>query len=180
MKNFAVVLLCVLTLFSACDSQRYRDEDDFQIVQKRLMASVTELTQIPSDIQLTDEPYITGKLALFQRGDHVGGSAYSTQMAHFRELKESYAATPEEVKTVVLLDCRMVQKGVYRTDDGQEFPATVEDCQLTMIDRSRAAVVYRKRFEKTPQQDRKVVRNMVLAESAQTDVLQFLKALPRR
>jgi hypothetical protein len=180
MKSFAVILLFLLTLFSACDSERYRDEERFQIVQKRLLASVTDLTKIPSNTQLTDDPYLTGKVAVFQKGNHIGGGAYSMTIAFFRNLKESYAATPEEVGTVVVLDCKTVQKGTYRTDDGQEFPATVEDCELTIIDRAKAAVVCKKSFEKTPQQDRKVVRNMVLAETAQTDVLQFLKSLPRR
>ena len=182
--RLAAAALFMSALLSGCgDSERYKAEEQFAPINKKLMASVGELTSIPAKTELVAEPYVKGKIAVFQARGSKGAAArdntYFMQIAYFRELEEFYATTPEEVGTVALLHCKTTQKGVYKTDDGKEYPAEAEDCELTMIDRSKSAVVYRKMFEKAPSQERKAYGNSMLRESAQTDVLKFLKSLPR-
>jgi len=178
----ALALLCFLVLFSACQSAT-SDEERYQTVEKKLMASVSDLTKIPTKVELTNQPYIKGKIAVFQALEKKAAyetGVYLMQPSYFREMKDNYATTPEEVGTVALVNCKTVQKGVYKSDNGREYPAMVEDCDLTMIDRSKAAVVFKKSFEKTPTEDRRVTGNFVVTQSAQSDVLEFLNSLPRR
>ena len=177
----AAAALFMSAWLSGCgDSERYKAEEQFGPINKKLMASVGDLTSVPAKTELTAEPYVKGKIAVFQAfGTKGKDTNYVTQIAHFRELEEFYATTPEEVGTVALLNCKTTQKGVYKTDDGKELPAQAEDCELTMIDRSKAAVIFRKMFEKTPSQESRAYGNTVARESAQTDILQFLKGLPR-
>jgi len=180
----AAAALFMSAWLSGCgDSERYSAEEKFGPINKKLMASAGDLTAVPAKTELAAEPYVKGKIAVFQalgsKGSAAKDNTYFTQLAHYRELSEFYAATPEEVGTVALLHCKTTQKGVYKTDDGKEFPAEAEDCELTMVDRSKAAVVYKKMFEKAPSQERKAYGNSMVRESAQTDILQFLKGLPR-
>ena len=183
-KRLAMVALFLSAWLSGCDSERYRAEEKFAAVQKKLMVSVNDLTKIPPQVELVNEPYIKGKIAVFRalekKGNNVKDKTYFMEIFYFREMEESYAAAPEEVGTVALLDCQMRQKGVYKTDDGKEYPAQVEDCELTMIDRSKPAVIFKKMFEKTPSEERRAIGNSVLRQSAGEDILQFLKGLPRK
>ena len=181
MRRSAFVLLSLLVLFSACSAKS--DEEKFQDAEKKLMASVHELTKVPSKLEPTSEPYIKGKIAVFQTLEKKAAyetGVYLMQPSYFREMKDVYATMPEEVGTVASVDCKTVQKGLYKSDDGREYPATVEDCNLTMIDRSKSAVIFKKNFAKTPTEDRRVTGNFVVTQSAQSDVLEFLKGLPRK
>lgn len=176
----AVVLFMSASLSGCGDTERYRAEEKFGPINKKLMASAGELTSVPAKTEVAAEPYVKGKIAVFQAFGTKGNAPnYVMQIAHFRELEEFHATTPEEVGTVALLNCKTTQKGVYKTDDGKEYPAEAEDCELTMVDRSKSAVVYKKMFEKAPSQERKAYGNSMLRESSQTEVLQFLKGLPR-
>ena len=179
----AAALFMSASLSGCGDTERYRAEEKFGPINKKLMASVGDLTTVPAKTELAAAPYVKGKIAVFQAHGTKGAGGkdinYVTQIAHFRELSDIYATTPEEVGTVALLNCKTTQKGVYKTDDGKELPAQAEDCELTMIDRSKAAVIFRKMFEKTPSQESRAYGNTVARESAQTDILQFLKGLPR-
>lgn len=147
------------------------------------MAAAGELTSVPAKSELSDQPYIKGKIAVFTRtklkSGYVRGGAYLQDIFYFRGLDDVYAATADEVGTVALLDCTTTDKGTYKTDDGKEYPAEVEDCELTMIDRSKAAVVFKKMFEKTPSEERIVSGTSVLRQTTHLDILPFLKRLPR-
>ena len=176
--------LFVSACLSGCgDSERYAAEEKFGPINKKMMASVGDLTAVPAKTELVAEPYVKGKIAVFQamgsKGSAAKDNTYFSQIGYFRELEEFYATTPEEVGTVALMHCKTTQKGVYKTDDGKEFPAEAEDCELTMVDRSKAAVVFKRMFEKAPSRERKAYGNSMTRESAQTEVLQFLKGLPR-
>ncbi|HEX7176331.1 MAG TPA: hypothetical protein VF240_13795 [Pyrinomonadaceae bacterium] len=182
--RLAAAALFMSACLSGCgDSERYKAEEKFGPINKKMMAAVGDLTAVPAKTELVAEPYVKGKIAVFQARGSKGSAArdntYFMQIDYFRELEAFYAATPEEVGTVALMHCKTTQKGTYKTDDGKEFPAEAEDCELTMVDRSKAAVVYKKLFEKTPSQERKAYGNTMVRESAQTDILQFLKGLPR-
>jgi hypothetical protein len=184
MREFTLALLCAVSLFAACDSARYKDEEAFSDVNKKLMASANELTRIPTKLELSDQPTVAGKIAVFQSREKgavgIKPGEYFMDIYYFREMKDNYATTPEEVGTVALVQCKTLQKGVYKADDGREFPAMVEECDLTMIDRKKEAVIFKKMFEKKPQEDRKFVGNSVLPQSAQTDIVEFLKSLPKK
>jgi len=45
---------------------------------------------------------------------------------------------------VALVNCQTSQKGVYKAADGKELPALVEDCEVTLIDRSKDSVIFKK------------------------------------
>lgn len=181
MRKAAIALLSVVVLFIACAEKS--DEERFQEVEATLMASVSDLTEIPATEELTNEPYIKGKLAVFQalekKGSYVKGDTYLMQPSYYREMKDNYATKPEEVGTVALVNCQTVQKGTYTLGD-KETPAMVEDCDLTLIDRSKAAVIYKKRFEKTPAEEKRAYGDSVITQSAQSDVSAFLAGLPKR
>lgn len=179
----AAALLFMSASFAGCDSERYRAEEKFGTARKNLMASAGELTQVPAKTELSEQPSVKGKVAVFQKSalksGPVGGGAYNMDIFYFRGLEDLYATTSEEVGTVALLNCKTTQKGTYKTADGKEYPADAEDCELTLIDRSKQAVVFKKMFEKTPSDDYKVVGNTILRQSAHQDILPFLKGLPR-
>ncbi|MDQ6787400.1 MAG: hypothetical protein M3033_11395 [Acidobacteriota bacterium] len=189
MKSLAAVVLFLSMWLAGCAGEQNPDEK-FEGIKEKLMASVGDLTRIPTQVELTDQPYIKGKIAVFQelepvqfsgtKSSSAANKLYVLQNSYFREMQESYATTPEEVGTVALLDCQKLQKGVYKTDSGREYPAEVEDCNLTMVDRSKQAVIFKKKFEKTPSDERRAMGNFVGTQSAQEDVLQFLKGLPRK
>lgn len=182
--RLAAAALLVSASLSGCgDTERYRAEEQFDVARKGLLPSVQELIIVPAKTDLSDQPYIKGKIAVFTKtrfkngGENLGG--YQSDIFYFRGLTEVYAARPGEVGTVALVDCHMVDKGVYKTDDGKEFPAEVKNCGLTMIDRSKGAVIFRKMFEVDPGAETKVYGNNVVQKSAALDVLPFLQGLPR-
>ena len=182
--RLAAAVLLISALLSGCgDSERYEAEARFSPAYKNLRAADKELTRVPEKTELSAQPYIKGKIAVFERSQlkssSVGGGAYNMTIFYFRELGDAYATTPEEAGTVALVNCKMTQKGVYKTPDGKEYPADVEDCELTMIDRAKEAVIFKKMFEKTPSEDRKVYGNSMAPQSAHPDIAQFLKGLPR-
>ncbi len=179
MSRLALALILMVLFVTACDS-RYSEEAKFDEIQKKLMA-VPDLTKIPASTQITNEPYLNGKIAVFQslqKGDIP--LTYFMQPSYYREMQDKYATTPEEVGTVALIDCKVLQKGVYKTEDGKEYPAMVEDCNLTLIDRSKQAVIFKKAFEKTPAQDRSTRGDFVVTQTSQDEILAFLKGLPKK
>jgi hypothetical protein len=183
LTRLAILALLASACLFGCNNERYRAEEQFGGVRKSLMAAVKELTSVPAKMELTDQPSIKGKIAVFTRtklkSGYVNGGAYATDIFYFQGLNEVYASKPEEVGTVALLDCQTTDKGVYQTEDGKEFPAEVEDCELTMIDRSKAAVVFKKMFVKDPSAERKTTGKSVLRQTTHLDILPFLKGLPR-
>ena len=76
--------------------------------------------------------------------------------------------------------CLTTQKGVYKSDDGKEYAAMVEDCELTMIDRPKEAVIFKKQFETTPSDERRAIGNSISKQSSQTEIATFLKGLPKK
>ncbi len=188
-KTLAAIFLLSIGL-AGCDvnfEKSVSEQEKFAEVEKKLMAAVSDLTKIPTRVEVAAEPYIKGKIAVFQvledKGKYVRDKKdkiYYMQSTSFRNLEEIYATAPEEIGTVALVDCRTLQKGVYITDDGREMPAEVEDCELTLIDRSLQAVIFKKKFEKEPDDKQRVYANSVGRQSASRDIEEFLKNLPRK
>jgi hypothetical protein len=160
LKSLTVLVVSVLLL---CGCSTKTDEEKYQDIEKALTGSIGDLTGMPTRTELTD-PYIHGKIAVFQALESNAAYAkgvYFMQPLYYRELQDNYATKPEEVGTVALVNCKTTQKGVYKSEDGQEHPAMVEDCGLTLIDRSKDAVVYKKTFAATPSQKAMVIANSV-------------------
>lgn len=167
-------------------------EQQSAAARKKFEAAIDVQTKLPAKVELTGEPYIKGKLAVFNKGKiafHKGqererdanGKSFYVDSMYAHELEGIHAVSPEEIQTVALVDCDMLTKGVYKTTDGRDLPAKVEDCELTIIDRTREAVIFKRKFEKTPSPEQKIYGNSGAAyESAQQDIVQFLKNLPQK
>jgi hypothetical protein len=183
MKSLIIAVLFLLIWLAGCNTEHYPGEEKFLGISKKMRASVDDLTRVPPNVELTSEPYIKGKIAVFQawgkKADNPKDKTYVLENSYFRGMEENYATAPEEVGTVALVDCKTLQKGAYKTSDGREFPAMVEDCELIMIDRSKPAVIFKKKFEKTPSEEATAYGNSMSQQSSQTDILQFLKGLPK-
>jgi hypothetical protein len=147
---------------------------------KKLNGRVAELAKVPDKTQLASEPYIKGKMVLVSRGS---GRQY-VDPASFNTFESVYARSPEEVQTVIIQDCVESRKGTYRTDENppRELPALSTDCDLTIIDRTQEAVIFKKRFESRVDENAKVLgtTNTVHASTAFHDITAFLSALPRK
>ena len=139
-RNSGVLLLA---LFSAgCGNQVQQDLD-------RLQARLEEFSQIPSREQLTDQPYITGRMLVVTKNPDVP-FLQMTQEAHYYlsdRATELLAQTPEQVGTVALLNYSKEKAGSYKVVDGSGgVGAYREVCELILIDRSIPAVIHRKTF----------------------------------
>ena len=181
MRKHLILVLSIILVASACGTKT--DEEKFQDIEKALMASVADLTKIPAKVALTTDPYVHGKIAVFQALEKKSAdeaSVYFMQPLYYREMSDNFATKPNEVGTVALVSCQTSQKGLYKTDDGKEYPAMVEDCDVTMIDRSQQAVVYKKHFEATPSDRTAAIANSVSKQSSQKDIAEFLKGLPKK
>ena len=176
--RITAIVVLVLVAIPGC-KKNYREwEEQFTPIRKSLSAVEDKLTAIPAKTELAPHPSIKGKIVVFNRKNKLG--KYEQANYYYRELIEIYATKPDEVGTVALLDCNETQKGFYKTAEGKEYPALVEDCGLTIIDHAKAAVIFRKLFEKTPAATQKVSKSgSVFSQSAFEDVTAFLKGLPR-
>lgn len=178
--SILIVPLLLMTLM-ACATKT--DEEKYQDAEKSLMAAVSDLTKRPAKEELTTAPYVQGKIAVFQALEAKAAyeeGVFLMQPLYFREMQSNYATKPDEVGTVALVACKTSQRGVYKSDEGKEYPAMVEDCDLTLIDRTKMAVVYKKQFEATPEEQRAAIGNSVSKQSSQTQIAEFLKGLPRK
>ncbi len=161
-------------------------EEKFAAAQKRLMPAADDLTRAEPMGEVAGDPYIKGKIAVFNRAEiatkqsGADGKAFFMTPLYFRELEEIYAAEPNEVGTVAIVDCEKIEKGVYRSDDGREMPAEVEDCVLRLIDRTENVTIFERKFEKDPSDERYAYGNSIVRQSSEEDIVQYLKGLPRK
>ena len=104
MKNLMIVVLFLSIWLSGCNYETYPGEIKFMEIEKKMMASVNDLTRVPPKVELANEPYIKGKIVVFEvlyrKGDKFKENTYFMTNYYFREMEETYAAAPEEVGTV--------------------------------------------------------------------------------
>ncbi len=115
----------------------------------RLQARLEEFSQIPPREQLTDQPYIKGRVLVVTRNPDMPFLTM-TQEPHYWPsdgAKELLAQTPEQVGTVVVLNYSKEKAGSYKIADASGgVSAFREVCELILIDRSIPAVIHRKTF----------------------------------
>lgn len=167
-------------MISGCNTQERAREQERKEALGKLNQRVAELVKIPGKTQLAAEPYIKGKMVLISRGS---GRQY-VDPASFNTFETIYARSPEEVQTVVIQDCEESRKGTYRTKENppRELPAFSTDCDVTIVDRTQDAVIFKKRFESKVDDSVSVTgtSNSVRASTAFNDITAFLSALPRK
>jgi hypothetical protein len=207
-----VLLLCAVicvTSFSGCVKRGTPPEykptpsakEAQEIAEMRqleaLKAKSKEYMSLPAKAQLTTDPYINKKIALFKTWQGSGGLDYELQN-YFGAfifpgedvIKPLLAKSPEDVGTVVLVEdntkekgCKEVSKGDYKDPEtGDLYGGYVEVCELTIIDHQIPAVIFRKKFE-GKLSDKEYIRKSsgrILGRVDYAEVYRFLMGLSRR
>ena len=142
---------------------------------------VGEFARPPGRSSPSAEPYLRGKIVVI--GGASAGRPYVDHRS-MRHLEEIAAESPEEVQTVVLEDCSVRRVGFYPTrgNPPRDFPAFAITCDVTIVDREIGAVVYWKRFESkvTEETTADSIKNFISMDSVFSEIVLFLKRLPRR
>jgi len=194
-----ILLLVVLGCKSAAEKERQRQNQEAReqkAAQKKknselitnLEASADSWAKLAPKLQLVNDPYIKGKLVVvYRRADDIN-EIHENDVVGFGELQ---AQSPEEVQTVVQTDCFQVRRGSYVTQDQEkkEIPAYISECEITLIDLSQPAIIFRKKFENTKlaeeisstSVDWETIKrkNKVVAPEPQAQIRDFLLSLPR-
>ena len=140
-RNAGVVLLALF--FAGCTGGSTAQQD-----LDRLQARLDEFSQIPPREQLTNQPYIKGRVLVVTK--KPGMSASMTQEPYYwtsDRAKDLLAQTPEQVGTVAVLNFSKEEAGTYKVVEGSGgVSAFREVCELILIDRSIPAVIHRKTF----------------------------------
>ena len=118
-----------------------------------LQIKEAEFTKLPARVQLTKEPYIKGKVAPYFQHVSVEDKGqnkkalwiFDTHSAYDR--KYSLAQSPEEVGTVILNKCDEVSMGDYLKGFTEKIPAYGWKCEITIVDKTIPAVIYRQTFQ---------------------------------
>ena len=162
-----------------------------------LKAKSPEYLTMPTKIQLTTEPYINKKIALFKtwQGSQGPDQELQNYFGAFNfpgedVIKEVLAKGPEDVGTIVLVEdntkekgCKEIPKGNYKDPEtGDIYGGYVEVCQLTIIDHQIPAVIFRKKFEGKLDDKEYVRKNAgrILGRVDYAEVYKFLTDLPRK
>jgi len=141
MGRNSVAILIALFCVGCSGNSAQKDLD-------RLQARLEEFSQIPPREQLTDQPYIKGRLLAVTR--KPGYPLEMTQQPYYwpsDRAKELLAQTPEHVGTVAVLNYSKEAAGSYKVVEGSGgVSAYREVCELILIDRSIPAVIHKKTF----------------------------------
>ena len=147
----------------------------------------TELTKLPAKTQLTNEPYIKGKAVLYyQTLSLKKAEAENTPWVFDQQLsykRVPAARNPEEVGTVILRKCSEISLGSYEKQITEEkIPVYGGKCEVTIIDKTISAVIYRKSFQ-TQLNDHKIIGkdDKEIRESPPyIEIYNFLESLPQK
>jgi hypothetical protein len=162
---------------------KFRQLDTFKTRQK-------EFTVLPEKVQLTKEPYLKGKVAVYKTSslETVLWHGYLTPDQEAK-MKDLLAQTADEVGTVVWLAdnskkdaCPEIKKSDYKVEgEARIRGAYVEVCEMTIIDITIPAVVFRKKFEGVLK-DTEFVRkdDYIRARVNDMQFYDFLSSLPRK
>ena len=172
-----------------------RSKKFYEIYEKR-----AELGVAPKKVELTDQPYLIGKVLILktrksQPPDIVNPSPVQDKYSpppppsDADQLNPVMANNMDEIATIVLIQnelyddgCEEVDKALYETEDGKPMIGSAQVCEVTIIDRSKNAVIFKKKFE-GKLKERTVAskdRGYVLARVVPKEIYDFLGGLPRK
>lgn len=149
----------------------------------KFMAALKDFSVKPAKVALTQQPYLTGKVAVLSQTTGTN-SPYNYSSAFWvPNLMNTTNDNPEDVKTVIFRDCWVSGKSVYRTADNpsREVPATFTDCEMTIVDRTIQSVIFVKKF---PANLLEKIRISDASDSVSItpdrEMGEFLKTLPQK
>jgi hypothetical protein len=179
---------------AALDAER--SKKFYEIYEKR-----AELGIAPKKVLLTDEPYLKGKVLFLKTrksqppiivNESPVIDKYSMPPPPNEDtdpLKPIMAVNLDEIDTIVLIEddlyedgCKEVDKNVYESKDGKALIGAAQVCEVTIIDTSIPAVVFRKTFE-GKLKEKEYARDddtQVLARVERKEIYDFLANLPRK
>ena len=143
-----------------------------------------EFSRLPETTKLTKQPYINGKIRILAKEPSLPGyRSYELKIAEDR-----LAKTPEEVGTVALLDFKQNKFGEYGEVNPLDEKKAIKangyfwTCELTLIDRSIPAVIYKETFRGN-KPDKKVMTDnpsidAVNGEKPHASIIYFLNSTP--
>jgi hypothetical protein len=145
-------------------------------IQNQKQISKDELAKLSPPEQLTETPYIKGKI--FQ-STAVQGGFFKGDMI---------AKNAEELGTIVKVDCKKSFKIGNYNADGQSVPAYASECNITLIDYTIPAVIAKKSFINSEMatsmtfgtKDGKITKDEVVAAEPRGEVQKWLDGLPKK
>lgn len=177
--NLITVFAVGIAILMGCKSDEEKRLDAEKLERPaKFGAARADFSRKPAKIALVQQPYLKGKVVVLSS---LNGGEFGYQAV--RELSNLEAATPEEVGTVVLKECKSVQRGVYRTNENppRELPAIAVDCQMNLIDRANSTVYFVKNFVTEPIKDARVGElSNDITSTPTLEMNAFLKSLPQK
>jgi hypothetical protein len=158
--------------------EQRRAEEKRQQAKQQVLNYALGLAKSPPPARLT-QPYIKGKQVVLT-GDTTEDYSTKRKVTNY-SLKDSEADSLDQVGTVVVLHYNDVASGDYvsRTT-GAIQTGYRRDCEVTIIDSSIPAVIYKKTMRGTNPGQHVTVYNYGTIRGDPPDVEGFLKSLPRR
>jgi len=130
----------------------------------KLDAKVDDFARLPTKTQLVSVPYLKGKLFIVEIRDKRN-FVYDFSDTGCRMSKDCSvdagckgvdkftdvrARNVDEVGTVAVIECQKIKKGTYvptGSNSGEKIPGYDLSCNVTVVDRSIPAVIYKKKFD---------------------------------
>jgi len=150
-----------------------------------------EFTKLPAKVQLTGQPYIKGKAVYYHRHISLKDKSEKRMTAWVYQERTPFlsgvtAEKPEEVETVILEKCDEISLGSYaRSFSGEKsetIPAFGWKCEITIVDKTIPAVIYRKTFQ-NKLEEFKIISGSGKEDRAappSNEIGEFLKNLPQK
>jgi hypothetical protein len=130
----------------------------------KLDARVDDFARLPAKNQIANLPYLKGKLFIVETRDKrnyvYDFSGTGCRMSKdcsadagckgIDKFSDVRARSVEEVGTVALIECRKIKKGNFvqtGSNSGEKIPGYDLSCNVTLVDRSIPAVIYKKKFD---------------------------------
>lgn len=148
---------------------------------RRLQENTSEYARLPGSSRLTSRPYINGKAIALSKD--AEDKEYTLNGGLLSEAVTVVAESPEEVVTVVLVTFRKQKFGTYTTTGFDHIPGYIRLADLTIVDRSIPAVIYKKTFRgERPQEFVDISRyaSEIVGTNPSNQVSEFLGKLPHR
>ena len=170
-----------------------------------LDAKVDDFARLPSRVQLAAQPYLKGKLFVVEIRDKSNYvydfSGTGCRMSEdcrkdagctgtsYDKFSDVRARSIADVGTTAVIDCRKIKHGEFvqsGSSSGEKIPGYDLSCNLTLVDRSIPAVVFKKTFDSKllMTEDQSSVSlsgpKELVARTPTSEMDDFLLKLPRR